>query len=91
MPISNRLFLDQLLPQHDDAQLDAELHQAAPRGALQERVASSTHQPASPCKEAGPSGPGLSCVLHVPAPGASAGTSLVSRVFEDETEGKMEL
>jgi hypothetical protein len=28
------VVLDQLLPQHYDAQLDAELHQAAPRGAL---------------------------------------------------------
>lgn len=29
------VVLDQLLPQHDDAELDAQLHEAAPRGALQ--------------------------------------------------------
>lgn len=31
------IVLDQLLAQHDDAQLDAELHQAAPRGTLRDR------------------------------------------------------
>ena len=30
------VVLDQLLPQHDDAELDAQLHEAAPRGALQD-------------------------------------------------------
>lgn len=30
------VVLDQLLPQHDDAELNAQLHEAAPRGALQE-------------------------------------------------------
>lgn len=29
-----QVVLDELLAQHDDAELDAELHQAAPRGAL---------------------------------------------------------
>ena len=30
------VVLDQLLPQHDDAELDAQLHEAAPGGALQD-------------------------------------------------------
>lgn len=30
------VVLDQLLPQHDDAELDAELHEAAPRSTLPE-------------------------------------------------------
>ena len=30
------VVLDELLPQHDDAELDAQLHEAAPRGALQD-------------------------------------------------------
>ena len=30
------VVLDQLLSQHDDAELDAQLHEAAPRGALQD-------------------------------------------------------
>ena len=29
------VVLDQLLPQHDDAELNAQLHEAAPRGTLQ--------------------------------------------------------
>lgn len=29
------IVLDQLLPQHDDAKLNAELHEAAPRSTLQ--------------------------------------------------------
>ena len=51
MDSGKQVVLDQLLPQHDDAELDAELHQAAPRGALQERVASAPVQPRpAPCE-----------------------------------------
>ena len=63
-----QVVLDQLLPQHDDAQLDAEFHQAAPRGTLQERVASAPTGPPSPCKGRPALGPRAELCPPCPGP-----------------------
>lgn len=71
-----QVVLDQLLAQHDDAELDAELHQAAPRGALWDR-GQGRQTPAEPPRTPGGmtaaprEGCGMNCVLRVLTPGAS--------------------
>lgn len=67
-----KVVLDQLLAQHDDAELDAELHQAAARGALQVEGGRVRSHPTPrhgredrpPGRGARPSWGGLNCVLH---------------------------
>lgn len=65
-----QVVLDQLLAQHDDAELDAELHEAAPGGALRTE---SRRQPAPPR-------PAL------PSPQSQKGSFCGKRVFADVTK-----